>query len=1216
MLGRARIVLCALAGVLLSVGGCSTPNYNTTTAQLCSDNKLSGDETDIDCGGSCNPCAVTKTCSKDADCAMATCIGNKCYDSSCRDNILNNTETDIDCGGAACPACKDGRACGQSSDCINGNPCIKGICFDSGCNNQKKDGHETGTDCGGDQCPACDALQGCKQTADCKTGNTCIDNTTLTPCDDATSSCQTNTGTCYPDTCRNGNLDVRETDIDCGGGLCLPCAVSKHCAQNSDCAAGNVCIAGTCYVNTCADTKIDGSETDQDCGGSACPACTKGLNCNVASDCQANTPCTGGKCGDPACFNKQLDPGETGLDCGGVVCPPCDIAQPCKIKEDCKSLNCDTGNCAQPSCTDSAQNGAETGLNCGDPAGQCKRCGTGIGCTGDTSCDSNHCDTINKVCLAASCTDGRLNGDETGLDCGGTCALVSPYLRCDDLGPCRSDQDCKSFVCLVDATTKRGVCQVPTCSDTATNGDETDLNCGGSCATSSATGLCQLSQRCKTDHDCATGLNCLDFACQTPLCKDGIQDGGETWIDCGGTCNGCPDGKPCDADTPTHSDCASLVCGSDGTCAQPSCNDNVQNGAETGLNCGGGSCGKCPDGLGCKLADDCSSGVCNQNKCAAPTCLDGVKNGTELSIDCAGSCPIGPSATNPTCGQDSPCAKDADCSAPNICSIHGQCSPATCSDYRVDQTETDIDCGGICADATSPKRCDDNLKCLVNEDCKSSLCNRCNINDVCTGSTGTCTPASCPDGKLNGTETDQDCGGPNCSIKCPDNSNCAQGSDCVSKVCTGNICQPPTCTDGQINGTETDQSPSGVGCGGGKCDKCADSYHCLYDTDCLDGSCLGKDCSSGSCIPGTCLVPGCGNGQLDTGETAIDCGGPTCNPCDSNTHCLLDRDCISKICDTSTGTGVCAVPSCRDRAINGNETDLNCGGGGANPCPSCADGSLCKVDSDCTDQVCDATLHCAKPTCTDNYRNGDEIGKNCRGSDCPTTLCPDGQPCVANSDCTNNWCKPGTNICTTPTCSDGTQNQDETYPDCGGQICSTRCALNQACKINSDCASTLWCKNLSCTNATATCADGFQNSTETGVDCGGNCTQSCYPYTSSCQQCADTKGCSSNDDCKSLNCVNNVCAAPSGTTPAACVGKLLDGGATSCKQCDTASNPTGCKTYLMCMYKNSCDPGTDAAKSHCVDATYMGGGVCSFNKVQIPTDVLTSAINAYRCACP
>src|SRR5574338_637771 len=50
-----------------------------------------------------------------------------------------------------------------------------------------------------------------------------------------------------------------------------------------------------------------------------------------------------------------------------------------------------------------------------------------------------------------------------------------------------------------------------------------------------------------------------------------------------------------------------------GSCAEPTCTDGVENGTETDLDCGG-ACAparRCGDGLGCATGDDCQSGVCS-----------------------------------------------------------------------------------------------------------------------------------------------------------------------------------------------------------------------------------------------------------------------------------------------------------------------------------------------------------------------------------------------------------------------------------------------------------------------------------------------------------------------------------------------------------------------------------------------------------------------------
>jgi hypothetical protein len=73
---------------------------------------------------------------------------------------------------------------------------------------------------------------------------------------------------------------------------------------------------------------------------------------------------------------------------------------------------------------------------------------------------------------------------------------------------------------------------------------------------------------------------------------------------------------------------------------QPTCSDGVQNGTETDVDCGGGSCAACDDGESCAVNGDCTSGLCSGGVCtAASTCSDGVQNGDETGVDCGGSCP-------------------------------------------------------------------------------------------------------------------------------------------------------------------------------------------------------------------------------------------------------------------------------------------------------------------------------------------------------------------------------------------------------------------------------------------------------------------------------------------------------------------------------------------------------------------------------------------------
>jgi hypothetical protein len=143
-----------------------------------------------------------------------------------------------------------------------------------------------------------------------------------------------------------------------------------------------------------------------------------------------------------------------------------------------------------------------------------------------------------------------------------------------------------------------------------------------------------------------------------PACNDGVKNGTETDVDCGGTCSDCGTGGACLA----ASDCVSNVC-TGNVCQAASCSDGVKNGTESGIDCGGGACPGCGTGGGCTLASDCASLVCVGNVCQTATCSDGVKNGTETDVDCGGA----------SCG---------DCALNKVCVVAGDCQTNFCTGGR------------------------------------------------------------------------------------------------------------------------------------------------------------------------------------------------------------------------------------------------------------------------------------------------------------------------------------------------------------------------------------------------------------------------------------------------------------------------------------------------------------------------------------------------------
>ena len=255
-----------------------------------------------------------------------------------------------------------------------------------------------------------------------------------------------------------------------------------------------------------------------------------------------------------------------------------------------------------------------------------------------------------------TCRDKVKNGDETDLDCGGACA------GCADGQICKLAKDCSSQVCT------GGKCATPTHTDGVKNGTETDVDCGGDAKAPK----CASGKRCGGATDCDSAV-CVGSICQKATDSDGVQNQGETDVDCGGTntTKKCVDTKKCTAGT----DCVSLSCSNtDKICVPAAANDGIKNGTETDIDCGGpaGTTPRCGTGKTCGAATDCTNKVCSTT-CLAPTGTDGVKNGDESDVDCGGtttgaaacvagkSCNVGGDCQSLGCNYLNKCADGRSC---------------------------------------------------------------------------------------------------------------------------------------------------------------------------------------------------------------------------------------------------------------------------------------------------------------------------------------------------------------------------------------------------------------------------------------------------------------------------------------------------------------------------------------------------------------------------
>ena len=194
------------------------------------------------------------------------------------------------------------------------------------------------------------------------------------------------------------------------------------------------------------------------------------------------------------------------------------------------------GGAPTPTCTDGIQNGDETGVDCG-----------GSSCSPCT--------------VAPTCTDGIQNGDETGIDCGGSsCA------------PCQTA--CTDNEVVISITFDN----YP---------EETSWTLVNDSGTSIASGTYSKSN---ADGSTVSETLCLPNDCYTFTINDAYGDGICCSYGNGSYSITGPDGSIKSGGSFGASE-ATNFCFSN--TPAPTCTDGIQNGDETGVDCGGSSCSPC-----------------------------------------------------------------------------------------------------------------------------------------------------------------------------------------------------------------------------------------------------------------------------------------------------------------------------------------------------------------------------------------------------------------------------------------------------------------------------------------------------------------------------------------------------------------------------------------------------------------------------------------------
>ncbi|GBG24727.1 Hypothetical Protein FCC1311_009452 [Hondaea fermentalgiana] len=380
-----------------------------------------------------------------------------------------------------------------------------------------------------------------------------------------------------------------------------------------------------------------------------------------------------------------------------------------------------------------------------------------------------------------------------------------------------------------------------------------------------------------------------------------------------------------------------------------------------------------------------------------------------------------------------------------------------CTNGIMDGNETGIDCGGSVAVGGCQARCAVGRGCTSDSDCISGKCNSTSL--VCRRETAW---EQCNNGVRDGAETGVDCGGGTCrslllkmidageideadeeadvNFLCSLREACSVDSDCASKYCDAGKCA--SCQDNRKNTDEGD-----VDCGSPRCIEYYETYpeaspdmfvangtSPAADEDglCLDGrTCTSpSQCSSGVCSEEYGVCVSCSNGIQDGDETGIDCGGKVCQRrCAVGEGCRQQYDCRTQRCTSNCSAGVCGDGVCESLF---SESDL--------------------LNADLPDL---ASYTAISIDCTDGERSSHETDIDCGGTLCPSIglTCEDGQSCTSHGDCSSALCYGGECV----SCENGIQDGQETDIDCGGAVCSKRCARDKSCVEDNDCRDGYFC---------------------------------------------------------------------------------------------------------------------------------------------------------------
>ena len=267
-----------------------------------------------------------------------------------------------------------------------------------------------------------------------------------------------------------------------------------------------------------------------------------------------------------------------------------------------------------------------------------------------------------------------------------------------------------------------------------------------------------------------------------------------------------------------------------GEASGPSCSDGIQNGDEIGLDCGGPDCPACAPAVACSEDDQCATGSCVDGFCCDTPC-----NGT---CEACGAYACGPTGCLSTCLVDADCSPAYMCTSEAACKKrNGQtCGAASecASTHCVDGVCCNSACDGTCMACNVPTSLGTCSAAPagtdLHNDCSWQASSTCGNTGTCDGN-GAC--AMYPDGTV--------CAATYCmagvvhpASTCNGNGSCEAAS---TISCNGFTCD----SSGTGCETTCNQSTPCMSthfCSSGQCIEKYDAGHqCTYDAQCQSGNC-------------------------------------------------------------------------------------------------------------------------------------------------------------------------------------------------------------------------------------------------------------------------------------------------------------------------------------------------------------------------------------------